>query len=192
MHKAIIVEPEIPENTGFIARLAANFDFSLRIVNPEFNLEEARKTAKNAQGKLRNAEIFDSVEEAIDDLDYVVGTKPGRGKPLGSFEPRDNTSVMIGREGSGLSNEELDICDAVVHIETSGYESLNQSHAAGILLHRMQGLDSEENQGMTDGQIEKLTQFLPESALEALIGSNPERKEAGRIIGDLKEYTGSD
>jgi len=29
MHTAILVEPEIPENTGFIARLAANFDFFL-------------------------------------------------------------------------------------------------------------------------------------------------------------------
>lgn len=192
MHTAIIVEPEIPENTGFIARLAANFDFSLRIVNPEFNLEEARKTAKNAQGKLRNAEIFDSVEEAIDDLDYVVGTKPGRGKPLGSFEPKRNTSVMIGRESSGLSNEELELCDSIVYIETSGYESLNQSHAAGILLHRLQDRDDEEDQGMTNGQIEKLGQFLPDSALDALISSNPERKEVGRIIGDMKDFTRSD
>lgn len=188
MHTAILVEPEIPENTGFIARLAANFDFSLRIVNPEFNLEEARKTAKNAQGKLREAEIFDSVEEAVDDLDYVVGTKPGRGKSLSEFEPRDNTSVMIGRESSGLSNKELGLCDAVVYIETSGYNSLNQSHAAGILFHKLQGLENAEDQGITQGQINKLGELLPESALEALVTSNPERKEVGNIIGDLKDH----
>jgi len=52
MHTAILVEPEIPENTGFIARLAANFDFSLRVVNPDFNLEEARKTAKKIRESL--------------------------------------------------------------------------------------------------------------------------------------------
>jgi TrmH family RNA methyltransferase len=188
MHTAILVEPEIPENTGFIARLAANFDFSLRVVNPDFNLEEARKTAKNAQGKLRDVKIFDSVEDAIEDLDYVVGTKPERGKPIGEFEPSDNTSVMIGRESSGLSNEELSLCDAVVHIETSGYSSLNQSHAAGILFHKLQSLEDTKKKGIEKGQITKLEQLLPKSALEAVLKSNPERKEAGQIIGDLKNF----
>lgn len=187
MHTAILVEPEIPENTGFIARLAANFDFSLRLVNPDFNLEEARKTAKNAQKKLREARIFDSVEEAVEDLDYVVGTKPGRGKSLEEFEPSENTSVMIGRESSGLSNRELELCDAVVYIQTSGYNSLNQSHAAGILFYKLQSLENDGGKGMTQGQIKKLGELLPESALEAVISSNPGRKEAGRIIGDLKE-----
>lgn len=189
MHTAILVEPEIPENTGFIARLAANFDFSLRIVNPEFNLEEARKTAKNAQGKLRNTQIFDSVEHAVEDLDFVVGTKPGRGKPLENMKAKENTSIMIGRESSGLSNKELSLCDAVVHIETSGYNSLNQSHAAGILFHHFQSLESEGEKGITKGQINKLKQLIPESALEALLGSNPGEKEAGRIIGDLKDFS---
>lgn len=187
MHTAILVEPEIPENTGFIARLAANFEFSLRIVNPEFNLEEARKTAKNAQEQLRSAEIFTSVEEAVDDLDYVVGTKSGRGKALGDFETSENTSVMIGRESSGLSNKELELCDATVYIETSGYSSLNQSHAAGILFHKLQNIEDKEDEGITQGQINRLGQLLPESALEALVSSNPQRKEAGRIIGDLKD-----
>lgn len=189
MHTVILVEPEIPENTGFIARLAANFDFSLRVVKPEFNLEEARKTAKNAQGKLRNAEIFECVEEAIEDLDYVVGTKPGKGKALEGFNTSKNTSVMIGRESSGLSNKELELCDAVVHIQTAGYSSLNQSHAAGILFHKLQSLEETEKEGITRGQINKLEQILPKSALEAVLSSNPGYKEVGRIIGELKDYS---
>jgi len=189
MHKAVIVEPEIPENTGFIARLAANFDFNLRIVNPGFNLEEARKTAKNAQGKLREAEIFDSVEDSVEDLDFVVGTKPGRGQKLGNFESRPNTSVMIGRESSGLSNQELELCDAVVQIETSGYSSLNQSHAAAVLLHSFQDKkEGERKQGMTEGQKNKLEEYLSENILEAVIKSNPSKPEVDRMIGELKSY----
>ena len=65
MRKLVLIEPEIPENTGSIARLAANFYFELRIVNPQFNLAEARKTAKNAQNKLRDARIYEKVEEAV-------------------------------------------------------------------------------------------------------------------------------
>jgi len=133
----VIVEPEIPENTGFIARLAENFEFELRIVNPEFNLEEAKRTASRAQGKLREAKIYESAEEAVENLEYVLGTKPGRGISLGEFEPRENTSVMIGRESSGLENSELELCDAVTHIETGEYESINQSHAVSIIMHNV-------------------------------------------------------
>lgn len=137
MKKAVLVEPEIPENTGFIARLAANFDYELRLVNPKFNLEECRQTANKAQKKLRNARIFENVEAAVEDIEFIVGTKSGRGVKLADFRPRTNTSVMLGRESSGLSNRELELCDAVVHIETGSYNSLNLSHAAAVIFHSM-------------------------------------------------------
>jgi len=184
MKKAVLVEPEIPENTGFVARLAANFYFQLRIVNPDFNLSEARKTAKNAQGKLREAEIYDSVKEAVEDLDFVVGTKPGRGQKLHRFTPRDNTSLMIGRESSGLTNEELEFCDAVVEIETSGYSSVNQSHAAAILFHKF---NQSEGSGISSAQKSKLEEIAPPEVFEAVLRSNPTNQEAGRIIGELKD-----
>jgi len=184
MKKAVIVEPEIPENTGFIARLAANFDFSLRIVSPEFNLQDARKTASNAQEKLREAEIYDTVEGAVEDLDYVVGTKPGRGKALKEFRPRENTSVMIGRESSGLTNKELEMCDAVVHIDTADYSSINQSHAAAILFHSID--TNAEGEGLTHGQKQKIEELAPEKIFQVLMEANPERDEAGNIIKELK------
>lgn len=186
MHSVVVVEPEIPENTGFIARLAANFDFSLRLVNPSFNLEEARSTAKNAQGKLRNTEIYDSVEEAIRDLSYTVGTKPDRGQSVGEFSFRDDTSIMIGRESSGLTNEELSMCDAVVHIQTSGYSSVNQSHAAAILMHSLDS-GSREETGLDPGLKQELSQHLPETVLEAVISSNPSESEAERMLGELSK-----
>ncbi len=186
MKTAVIVEPEVPENTGFMARLAANFHFKLRLVNPGFNLKEARKTAKNAQDKLREAEIYETVEAAVDDLDFVVGTKPGKGVKLQEFEPHRNTAVMIGRESSGLTNEELALCDAVVEIETSAYESINQSHAAAILFH---WFNFSETPGMEAGQKEKIGELLAErpELREAVIRSGPSEKQAGRIISELRE-----
>ncbi len=180
----VLVEPEKPENTGFIARLAYNYDYTLRVVNPDFNLSEARKTAKNAQEILRNAKIFDEVEEAVEDLEYVVGTKPGRGRKLSGFPARRNTSVMIGRESSGLSNNELELCDAVVHIHTPGYQSLNQSHAAAILLY---GLRNPDKPGITGKQKEKLKEVASETVYETLVNANPSKDKVGRIIGDLKK-----
>lgn len=189
--KAILVEPEIPENTGFIARLAANFGYELRIVNPEFNLSEARGTASKAQDKLRDAEIYGSAEEAVKDLDYVIGTKPGRGRKMESMEPLEGISVMIGRESSGLSGDELELCDAVVHISTGDYSSINQSHAAAILFHHFHTQEDNEKV-MEEGQKQILSGELPESVMQKLLESAPTREEADAMIGDLKNVGGRD
>lgn len=184
--KAVIVEPEIPENTGFIARLAANFGYDLRIVNPDFNLSEARVTASKAQDKLRDAEIYGSVEEAVEDLDYIVGTKPDRGREVKEFEPRSGLSIMIGRESSGLTRDELDLCDAVVHISTEEYSSINQSHAAAILFHQLTEVDRDVPQSITPDQKDILRNELPSKVTEMILESNPTEDEINSLIGDLK------
>ena len=184
MDKVILVEPEIPENTGFTARLAANFNADIRIVNPEFNLSEARKTASSCQEKLRNAEIYETLEEAIKDLDFVVGTKPGKGIELEKFTPRKNTSLVVGRESSGLSNEELEKCDAVVHIETGEYSSINQSHAAAILMHSVNTRKEEKTEIK---QLKALENELGEKTIELLKRASPTKEELNAVIGDIKE-----
>ncbi|MFT4867584.1 MAG: TrmH family RNA methyltransferase [Candidatus Nanohaloarchaea archaeon] len=183
--KIVLVEPEIPENTGFIARLSANFGYELRLVNPGFNISEARKTASNAQDKLRDARIFDSVEKAVEDLNYVVGTKPGKGVSAREFSPSGETSIMIGRESSGLTEEELGLCDAVVHIFTEEYSSINQSHAAAILMHSFSSFEQEKS--VENGQKKVLKQELPEKTVEAVLESNPSPEELNAMIGELKE-----
>lgn len=180
----VLVEPEIPENTGFIARLCSNFGYNLRVVNPGFNLSKARKTAKNCQEKLRDARIYENVEEAVEDLEYVLGTKPGKGSALKKFDPRNNTSIMIGRESNGLNSEELKLCDSVVHIETVEYASINQSHASAILMHRMNS--EEEQRGLTNDQKDLLEEKLPETLYETVLDANPSKEHIGRIIRDLK------
>jgi len=181
----ILVEPEIPENTGSIARLAHNYDYQIRVVDPGFNLEKARKTAKNGQEKLRNAKIYGTVEEAVEGLEYVVGTKPGKGVGLKEFTPRENTSIMIGRESSGLSNEELEMCDSVVHIETEDYDSINQSHATAIAMHSFAEASGE---GLDLDKKEYISGIVDSGVLEKLIfRANPSESEANRLIGDLRE-----
>lgn len=186
MKAVVLVEPEIPENTGFIARLCENFEFELRLVTPDFNLEEAKKTASNAQEKLREARIYESVEEAVQDLEYVAGTKPGKGVPLQEFQPRKNTSLMIGRESSGLSNQELEMCDAVIHIDTGEYSSLNQSHAAAVLMHSFH-VGSKEK-GINQEQKQVLEKTIQEPKLrELVLRSNPSEDELNHLIGQLKD-----
>ena len=185
MNAVILVEPEIPENTGFIARLVDNYSAELRIVNPGFQLDEARETATNAQEKLREAKIYETVKEATEGLEQVIGTKPGRGLPVKQFEPRENTSVMIGRESSGLSNEELDLCDAVVHIDLPGYSSMNQSHATAIILHE---LSESRSEALEQEQKEALTEFIGDGKIkELLLRGSPTQEEFNRLMGEIRD-----
>lgn len=182
MRSIVIVEPEVPENTGFIARLCSNFDFKLRIVNPDFNLSEARSTANNAQRILREAEIFDGLENAIEDLDFVVGTKPDKGVSCKDFEFRENTSIVLGRESSGLTMEELSNCDAAVHIPVLGYESLNLSHAASVMMY-----EASNNKGTNaDSQrLHVVAQKSGEKVRELIGRGSPTEAELDEVLGEL-------
>lgn len=182
MRSVILVEPETPENTGFIARLCHNFDFDMRLVNPGFNLEESRSTANNAQQVLRDAVIFDSLEEAIEDLDFVIGTKPGRGVECGSFEFKRNTSIVFGRESSGLTKRELEKCDATVHIQASEYESLNLSHAASIVMYQA---SSFEGENIDSDRLDVVEEKGGKVLRELVARGSPERGELDRLISEL-------
>lgn len=182
MRSIVILEPEIPENTGFIARLCSNFDFELRLVNPGFNLSECRSTAQNSQEILRNAKISDSYEEAIEDLDFVVGTKPGKGLDCKEFKFRDNTSLVLGRESSGLTNSELERCDAVIHIATPGYSSLNLSHAAGILMHEA---SDTQKKNVDSKRLEVIKDKAGTELKDVVARASPTDSELDRILEDL-------
>ena len=183
MRAVVVIEPEAPENLGFIARLAENFEFDIRVVNPKFNLKEARKTANNAQEKLRNARIFDSVEASVKDLDFVVGTKPRKGIVSREFNFRDNTSIMLGRESSGLTKEELELCDAVVHIDAS-YDSLNLSHAASVLMY--EAYDSK-GENAESSRLEFIEDKYGENLRNLLGRGSPTDEELDRVIGELNQ-----
>lgn len=181
MRSVILVRPETPENTGFIARLCENFGFSLRLVEPEFNLEDCRSTANNAQEILREASIFEDVEEAVSDLEFVVGTKPGKGIETREFSFRENHSIMFGPESVGLSNSELEKCDAIVHIDAD-YPSLNLSHAASIVMYEAR---KPEEEGVKSEALNIVEEKAGEKTKELISRGSPSESELKRMLGEL-------
>ncbi|MEM3408530.1 MAG: RNA methyltransferase [Nitrososphaeria archaeon] len=150
--KVVLVEPEYEQNLGYCARIMKNFDFhELLLVNPKIQIgEEARMYSKHAFDILSSAKIVSSLEEAIDDCQIVIGTtaiKSGGKEVLRvPVSPRDaakkfskknvKIALLIGREGTGLSKDELEMCDMIVRIPSSEkYGTLNISHALGIILY---------------------------------------------------------
>lgn len=72
----ILVEPAVPENVGAAARAMKTMGFtSLRLVNTKAHLaEEASWLAHASNEILENAQEFKTLQEAIHDIDWIIGT----------------------------------------------------------------------------------------------------------------------
>ena len=131
-----------------------NFDFfNLYLVNPCKLDKECYSRAMHASSIVDNAKIFDSFEEAIKDLDFLVATSSvatnSEKKHLRKAILVDDFSkkileidgrigLIFGREDFGLFNSEIEKCDLLVKIPTSEkYASLNLSHAVCIFLYNL-------------------------------------------------------
>ncbi len=73
----ILVEPQLGENIGMVARAMANFGLSeLRLVNPRdgWPSEKARAVASKADHVIDGVKVFATLEEAIVDLNRLLAT----------------------------------------------------------------------------------------------------------------------
>ena len=73
----VLVEPQLGENIGAVARAMANFGLSrLRLVRPRqaWPNDKARMMAAGADRILEAAELYDSFEAAIADCSLVFAT----------------------------------------------------------------------------------------------------------------------
>lgn len=150
----IFVEPENPSNIGHLARVMKNFgQRNLLLVNPKCDVHDvdALRISKYAIDILKNAKIVKSFDVAIARYDYIFATSAKVNTDYNILRsPVDidvikrlaNTkrkvAVVFGREGSGLTNEEIKKCDGMITIKTSvDYPAMNISHAAAILLYEI-------------------------------------------------------
>jgi TrmH family RNA methyltransferase len=153
--RVVFVEPESGGNIGSVARLMKNFGISeFYLVNPKAHIgKEAWALAAHAQDILENIIIVKQLKEALNDIDYVVGTtaivaKSSSNLLRASVSARDFTqnvekvkgkvALLLGRESTGLSNTELTCCDVVVTIPSdSTYKTLNVASASAIIFYEM-------------------------------------------------------
>jgi len=127
MIEVILIEPTKPENLGSVARAIKNFDFNkLVLIKPKINKthERALIVAKHGKDILKKAKIEDF--SYLKKLDYLIGTtailgtdyniprNPISAEQLGlklSKIKKMRIGILIGREGSGLNNKEINMCD---------------------------------------------------------------------------------
>ncbi len=151
--RIVLVNTTHPGNIGGVARAMKNMGLSrLYLVEPRaFPHEEATWRAVSAGELLDNAVVTASLEEAIADCQFVVGTSArGRRIPWPVLDPRacaeqidqhsgdEQVAILFGREDRGLTNEELQSCNLHLHIPTSAdYSSLNLAMAVQVVTYEL-------------------------------------------------------
>ena len=145
-----LVEPKYPVNLGHTARLMKNFGVQrLYLVNPRVDVSSAAVYASHAADVLDEA-VITSFSRVRAENELLVATTAVRAsrksnvvrrmvKPEGIrelLEASKSSSLVFGRDTTGLTNEEIGVCDVTTTIDTSSpYRTLNLGHAVAIMLY---------------------------------------------------------
>jgi tRNA (cytidine32/uridine32-2'-O)-methyltransferase len=156
----VLVGTQHPGNIGAAARAMKTMGLSrLVLVAPEKPLDEvAYRRSAGAEDVLGDAPVFATLAEAVADCRLVLGCTArsrrvqleellpevaGQRAVARAAEPAE-VAFVFGRERTGLSNDELQLCHAAVHIPSNPeFSSLNLAAAVQVLAYevRMAGLE---------------------------------------------------
>lgn len=150
----VLYKPKYAGNVGSVARAAKNMGIHNIIVvgDNDFNRDEMKQRSTHlAADVLDNIRYVQSAEDALGNVNYIVGTTARLGKARGPFmtprqaaqdiadiSQKNKVALLFGPEDTGLANDQLRRCHAVVTIPTSReFTSLNLSHAVMILCYEI-------------------------------------------------------
>lgn len=149
----VLVEPQTPGNIGAAARALKTMGFSnLVLVNPAPHTSpEARWMAHASEEVLENAQLFSDLGEAIANKHFVIATtQRERNFHLPFYTPRElaekvlpitadhKIALIFGREKTGLTNQELSMCDAVSTVPAhTRHPSLNLAQTVMIYCYEL-------------------------------------------------------
>ena len=149
----ILVRPQLGENIGMATRAMLNCGLSsLRLVAPRdgWPNPKAQRAASGADVVLEKAVLFDSVAEAVADLEHVLATT-ARNRELtqriltprraaadmrGWIADGHPVGILFGPERAGLTNDDLVCADTVVSIPLNPqFSSLNIAQAVLLVAY---------------------------------------------------------
>jgi tRNA/rRNA methyltransferase len=149
----VLVEPQLAENIGMVARAMANFGLDeLRLVSPRngWPKKGAHSAASGATHILEAARLYDTARAAIADLNFVFATtarergqmkrvygpEPAMAEALGRARAGQGVGILFGRERTGLENDEISLADAIVTFPVDPrFSSLNLAQAVLLVAY---------------------------------------------------------
>ena len=189
--RIVLIETTHPGNIGATARAMKVMGLEqLHLVAPKiFPHADATARASGADDLLQHAQVHETLEQAIQGCSLVLGTSARlrslsmpqlnvrKAAEQAMTEPGgQDIAILFGRERHGLTNEQIQCCHQLVHIETNPqYGSLNIAQAVQLMAYelRMAALGSggvekppTDWQPVDAGQMELFYAHLEETLLD--------------------------
>jgi TrmH family RNA methyltransferase len=149
----VLINTTHPGNIGAAARAMKVMGLrQLHLVTPKvFPHADATARASGADDLLQHARVHPDLDAALDGCSLVLGTSARlRSLPMPQMdvrkaaaaamqEPGDgDIAILFGREAYGLTNEEMQRCHHLVHIETNPeFGSLNIAQAVQVVAYEL-------------------------------------------------------
>ncbi len=170
----ILVRPQLGENIGKAARAMLNFGLvEMRLVAPRDGWPNpaAGPAASGADIVLKNAQVYDSVAEAVADCAHVYATtvrKRGVTKPVVTPEvagtaihaATGRSAILFGPERSGLETDDVAVARTIITVPINPeFGSLNLAQAVILVAY-------EWSKGVALAQPPEVDMPLPSSQQE--------------------------
>tara|TARA_R110002049_G_scaffold302182_1_gene494828 strand:- start:1478 stop:1930 length:453 start_codon:yes stop_codon:yes gene_type:complete len=142
MLNIVLIEPEIPNNTGNIGRLALASGSTLHLVKP-FGFELSDKRLKRAgldYWKHLNVVMYDSVDDFFEtnkDADFAFFSSHGT-KSHWDIPFKDNQFLVFGKESVGLGSTIIEKHKTSLYkipLYSEQIRSLNLANSVGIVVY---------------------------------------------------------
>ena len=147
MVRIVLLRPRNPENLGAVARAMKNFglaDWAIAELGTH-DFEAARRVAVHAEELLDTPRVVRTLDEAVADCAWVVGTSSRRVRGKRRLSPPEvarealarsaegRTALVFGDERSGLTNADVDRCHDLSAIPTADAQpSMNLAQAVVV------------------------------------------------------------
>jgi tRNA/rRNA methyltransferase len=146
----ILVRPQLGENIGKAARAMLNFGLTeMRLVAPRdgWPNPKAGPSSSGADSVLENAKVYDTLGEAIADINYIYATtvrKRGVTKPVLTPESAakeithsgGRSAILFGMERSGLAVDEVATAQTIITVPINPeFSSLNLAQAVVLVAY---------------------------------------------------------
>ncbi|MDR0354423.1 MAG: tRNA (cytidine(34)-2'-O)-methyltransferase [Deltaproteobacteria bacterium] len=135
----ILFEPEIPPNTGNVARLCAGLDLVLHLVQPlGFSLEDRHlKRAGLDYWPLVDLRLWPDWQSFLEDgpKGRLIAASARTGLHFSQYRPKNSDNLIFGPETRGLPENIIETADFVYSIPLkAGVRSLNLATTVGFFL----------------------------------------------------------
>ncbi len=205
--RIVLLRPRNPENLGAVARAMKNFGLAdwavVELGTHDF--ASARRVAVHAEELLDRPRLVRTLDEAVADCAWVVGTSSRRVRGTRRLAPDEvareaweraasgPTAIVFGDERAGLTNEEVHRCHDLSVVPTDEAQpSLNLAQAVLVYAYELARARpaargaGDVGGGATDGELVALEDALREALRDAGFHAGPERHAVRDLVSALR------